>query len=476
MQILRNLRMRACLALIFGAGALILGWSTHSNANVGESYGFGSRTAALAGAGVAWGIDAFAAYHNPAQLALQSQKRLMLNWGLVYMQPKFKSIENVLTQNNYTADAETYGDVDTNYRETFGQELGVSYRLFPDYHNFTVGLVTFLPFNQVAYMDSGEAYVPEYVLYRARMQRPQFDLGVGAEMGKGFHFGLGVHVGFSLSSKASIFINTKNNTTSTMRFTSSMKPKASPFVGLLWAPGDPGDNEKKFSLGGVFRFPMSSDNTMVLSNAARVFGNLAAIDFNFNAFSALYYDPMAIELGGSWQATDAWRFYGQVDYQFWSRYQAPAMQIEQPDVSSTDNAGAKDTVRIVPGVIPNFNYANILVPRVGWELAASEKTTLRMGYAYRPSFLKDLSTDIGNYLDPPKHMLNVGLGIDIDHILAIENKCRLDFNLAYQILLTQHISKSPNNEAGVSGSKIGSPGYDSGGKNYGGGVTLSLAL
>lgn len=475
--------MRACLSnqfvriLLFIYLSINIGWRGDAAANVGEAYGFGSRTAALAGAGAAWGADAFATYYNPAQLALPSDRPFQVGYGGIYMQPNFKPIQNVLTQNTFISDSVQTGTVDTtSYRPTFGQELGFSYQAFPQFANLTLGLVTFFPLDSFAVMDTGEAYEPEYVLYRARTQRPQVELGAGVRWGKGFYAGMGLHMAFALTSNASVFINTRTNTASSMRFTSSMKPKASPYFGLLYAPTQGEEGSAKFSLGAVFRLPVVSENTMVLNSSARVFGDFAAVDFNFTALSALFYDPMAIELGSSWQSSEWSRFYGQVEYQFWGAFQAPALLIQQPQTTNckeqpSGNACPGGTLRISPGAVPNFTYVNILVPRVGWEFTpGGGKATWRVGYAYRRSFLSDSPSGPGNYLDPAKHMLNLGLGLNLAYF-------RLDFNLAYQALVSQHVTKTPGNEVGnLADSKIGSPGYDMGGSVYGGGASLSLAF
>jgi hypothetical protein len=118
-----------------------------------------------------------------------------------------------------------------------------------------------------------------------------------------------------------------------------------------------------------------------------------------------------------------------------------------------------------------------VIPRVGEEISLSEVSTIRVGYAYRPSFLAEVPNGAGNYLDPPKHMVNLGLGLNYKHFMGFETAARLDFNLSYHALVTQTITKTSGDEAGnPSGTKIGSPGYDAGGKILGGGVTLSLAL
>lgn len=463
---MKLLRFYSAIALmqILVVGSL----RNESRANVGEAFGFGSRVSSLGGIGVAGNAGAFSAYHNPAELGLVTDKRLNIEWGIMNMQPNFRPITNVITQNKFNSDADATGDVDTSYRSTLGQELGLSYRLFPEAMNFTFGLVTFLPINQVAYMDSGEAYVPEYILYRARTQRPQVDVAVGANLGKGFHLGVGLHFGFTLSSEGSVFINTRPNTISSMRFSSSLKPKAAPFFGVLFSP----EESKSYSLGAVLRLPVSSDNNLKLNSAARVFGDFAAVDFNFAATSALYYDPMTLELGGSWQYASWARLFGQLEYQCWNKYQAPALLIQQPQATSTPGG-----LQISAGKVPSFQYVNIVVPRVGEEISLNDSTRLRMGYAYRPSILSGVANDEGNFLDPPKHMLNFGFGFMYQHFLGFEVPTHLDFNFAYHYLVLQHIVKSSGNEVGsATDSKIGSPGYDAGGNIYGGGVSLSLAF
>ena len=443
-----------------------------ASANVGEVFGFGSKIRSLGGAGVAGGADPFSAYHNPAALGMGTDKRLLFSYGLVSMTPSFLPISNVVTSNSFIGDnvagSPTSGNIDmTSYRPTFGQEVGFSYQLFPDTYKLTLGIATFLPLSQLAYMDTGEAYQPEYVLYRSRTQRPQIDMGVGADLGRGVHVGLGLNFAFSLTADATVFINTKSNSASSMKFASSVKPKISPFLGFLYTPPE----SSAYTLGAVVRFPAVSDATMTLKSAARAMGPLGALDFNFMANSAIYYDPWTLELGGSLEHFGFGRFYAQIDYQVWNQFQPPALLVNQPDVSSPPS-----TV-LAPGSVPALPLLNVVIPRIGEEITLSDVATIRAGYAYRPSFLATPPNGAGNYLDPPKHMASLGLGLKYKHFLIFETATLLDFNLSYHVLVTQHITKTTGNEAAdLTDSKIGSPGYDAGGNIYGGGVTLSLAF
>ncbi len=447
-----------------------------SYANVGDMFGFGARTASLAGADVAGGFDGYAAYSNPASLARPQVKRLVLSYGIQYAQPVFMDISGVLVQNNFNSDADTYGNVDTSYKSTFGQSVGLSYRLFPEFHDFTFGVVTFLPLIQTAYMDSGETYVPEYLLYRSRSQRPQFEFGFGSSVGNGFHVGLGLHMAFSLTSNATVFLQANPARASSMRFTSTLKPKLSPYIGFLFI--EPTE-EQKYSAGIVVRAPVSSPNAMVLNSGARVLGNFAALDFNFKANSALYYDPGTIELGGVIKTGPRERTLVQLDYQFWHLFQSPALIIENPSVTQcTDPISSQCNppgITISPTLSPTLNLRNILIPRIAEELTF-EKLVLRFGYAYRPSIFSGPPTEVGNMLDPSKHILNAGVGFQFKKFLDYDVPCTIDLNVSYHQLVSQTVTKSPGNETGAAGSKVGSPGYTAGGRIFASGVALTMAF
>jgi len=449
---------------------------------VGEAFGFGARTQALGGAGVAWGGGGFTAYTNPASLPLAGEdesKILTFSFGLLDMTPNVLPIQNVVTNTSFNSDnatgKPTYGNVDTGYRTTFGEELGIAYQVLPDTFHLTLGVVVFLPVNQVALVDTGETYEPEYILLRARTQRPQIEFSAGADLGKGFHAGLGLHTGFSLTTNGVVFLKTNPANPSQIRFSSSIQAKLGPTLGFLYAPEQgPSDTPNPFSVGLVYRAPVSYDNVITFSSDAQFFGGTGALPFSFSANSALYYDPGSLELGASVKQSFG-RLFAQLDYEFWSKYIAPNLVVGNS--TQTCNPGPC-TSTISPSKPLPFTYQDILVPRIGEEIELGTRSTLRLGYSYHASIIQGLATDAGNFLDPPKHALSAGVGFKFAHFLKYEIPAALDFTLEYEQLVTQHITKSPGDENGAMNGdpKIGSPGYDAGGNILGGGVTLTLAL
>ncbi|MCM2279669.1 MAG: hypothetical protein NDJ89_16465 [Oligoflexia bacterium] len=436
--------------------AAALAFSPGARANIGETYGFGSRSSALAGASAAAGFNGFAAYANPAGLALVAPagRSLALDVGFLYMDPSFLPIENVTITNDYIGDTLTQGNVDTSYRATVGQSLGAAFKL-TDRFNLTAGLVSFLPFNQIAFLDTGETYHPEYVLYRARTQRPQVEAALGASLLPTLHVGAGFHLGFSLTNSATVFLSTLSNKPSSMRFTASMKAKTSPYLGVLWTPSP------QFSAGSVVRFPLTSGNSMALKTAARA-GGLGSFDFNFLASAALFYDPLSIETGLSYEPAPGLRTSLQLDFQAWRDYEFPALRLERCS-ESDPSCGVPITSSLNPG----FPLRNLLIPRIAEEITLGA-TTLRAGYAYRRGIFEASPSGAGNYLDPTRHQFSLGAGHRFSQL-------QIDLHLAYHSLMTEHVAKSAGDEAGngFGDRKIGAPGYDAGGKILGGGVSVS---
>ncbi len=458
MQIQRAYRAALCLVLLFSLQASLV-----AHANIGEMYGFGSRSAAMSGMSTALGLDAYSAYQNPAALGLMDKDRVLLSLGALYMRPKFTGISGVTTSNLFTAQSTTTGNIDLNYRNTLGNTIGLALQLFPNVYHLTFGLNVFGPLESTAYMDTGETYVPDYVLHRSRTQRPQIDLGLGARLTDQFSLGIGAHIGFTLTSNATLYLHTATGKSSTMRFSSSLKPKGAPYFGLLF------QNTLKnplFRAGLVARMPVKSSNVMNLSTDAAAFGGLASLPFKFEAASALFYDPATLELGGSFNYLPIAHVFAQAEFQRWNAFEAPALIIQ----NVTSSVNFQSTVP------PQMPLKNIWVFRAGHELTLGS-STLRVGYTYHPSIFASLPTGSGNYLDPPRNQFSLGAGFEFDRFFAVEIPCSLDLHASYIQLTKQTIVKTAGNEAGTaSDSKIGAPGYDAGGNILGGGLTLTLKL
>jgi long-subunit fatty acid transport protein len=436
----------------FGLSAIVC---AHASANVGEAYGLGSKHAALGATGTAEPNTPFAAYTNPAALSRHGSHRFWAAYAIMAMSPSLTPISNVVVENDFSSDTSPPkpGTVDTDYPMTMGQLVALNYVLLPDAWNIGFGVTTYLPFEQIATFDSGQVYAPEYPLYRARNQRSQFDLGIGAEPMSGWKFGAGLHVGYKVSGATQVYATTSAGKPSSMRFAATTKPKVSPYFGVLAIL------DENLSAGATVRLPLSSDSTISVRSAAQIVGNF---DLAFEAGSTLIYDPLSVEWGLVWRGHRG-STHLQVDYQRWSKYQQPVMEVRNPQVSDCNPSPCG--LPVSSSMNPQGFYRDIWIPRIGQEFAWDERVTLRVGYAFRPSILAAPPSGQGNYLDPSKHMFSAGAGYRLG---SDEAPWSIDAHFSCHLLRSTRITKT--------GTEIGAPGYEAGGKILGGGVSLSISL
>ena len=453
-------------------------FSFSASANIADLYGFGSRNSALAGAGASWGFDGFAAELNPAGLTVAKEKRILISVAGLYAHPSFKPINGVVVNNSYVSDKGTEtGNVSVDdYRDTVGSTLGVTVRLLPHIWNLSAGLTAYLPLKQIAYVDTGQAFIPEYVLHRARTQRPQVSTAIAVEPLEGFSIGAGMKVAYTLTSKADVFVQTTANKPTTMKFAANLKPKLIPQLGLLYVSKknnrSEGDNSfvkhspGAFTLGFVFRAAGSSDGDITLNSNAAVL-NLSAIPLQFQALSSLYYDPMTFQLGGTLQYTERTRIYLELDYELWNKFEGPGLGVK-PMGGTSLSAGA----------VPDYYSRNTFIPRIAHEWLIGSRSSVRLGYSYRPGIFKGAPNGAGNYLDPTQDIFTVGYGHRFEKLLDFNTPWDLNFHFAFHSMRSETIVKTSGNELGQgSGAmKIGAPGYDADGKIFVGGLSASIAF
>ncbi len=413
--------------------------------------------------------DGASVYQNPASLSQGNNQnypaeKLSFHWSIVYMTPDFEKINNVIVENNYTSDQIRFSNVDTDYPNTIGQTVGMAYEFKKSPLHWSFGVLAFLPLDELALIDSGETFIPEYVLHRSRNQKPELNLGTGIRPTENLTLGLGIHLGSALTSNTTIYLQTDSTKVSTMRIAASLKTKASPFLGAQYVLSD------RWTTGLVLRAPLSQNEKINVQASTRAIGTVAALNFNFPAIATMYYEPWSAELGNRIRLGSRDELFLQLDYQAWSRFRAPALIIGTPN---TELGG----IQFSPSNNPAFEYRDIWVPRVGYE-KKWDTTLIRWGYTYRPSILKNPPTGAGNYLDPSEHRISAGMGFEFPHFLDFDAPCRIDFHLAYHQLVKQTIVKTPGDEtgAGVGNQKIGAPGFEAGGHIWGGGLTLNLFL
>ncbi len=454
---------------------LLLSFSGSAEAAVGDRFGYTSEDAALAGAlaGSAE-ISSSSAFDNPAQMSFLPDGEsangagLRFHWSVLYSKPKFADIHGVVVENPVNSDQTTgnarIANVDTDYPATFGQSLGFSVRSKKSDRHWGFGAVAYLPLDRFALLDSGESFVPEYTLHRGRTQKPEFQMALSGLLTPRLSFGAGIFLGARLTSDTTIFLNQGAGTVSTMRIAASLKTEATPYFGLDLNATD------STSYGLVVRFASSAPETLNVQASARAVGNVAAPDFSFPAIATMYYDPFTVSGGTRWRYASANTLFFQLDYQAWSKFESPAILIQTR--ACDPNCGVNFEV----GRNLSGRTRDILVPRLGhvWGIGNDE---LRAGYAYRPGIYRELPTGAGNALDPDEHRFSLGYGWRIPAFPFFDAPGRFDLHGAYSLYPKRNVVKTAGDENGnLSNLKVGAPGYETGGSEWGAGFSVNLEI
>lgn len=454
---------------------LLLFIATGAEAAIGDRFGFTSEDAALAGAVAGSAeISSASAFGNPAQLSLlpesstAGESPVRLHWSVLYSEPRFADIHGVVVENPVNSDqadgTARVANVDTRYPTTFGQSLGLAVRSRKSDRHWGFGVVAYLPLDRFALLDSGESFVPEYTLHRGRTQKPEFQFAISGLLSKRVSFGAGIFLGARLTSDTTLFLNQGTDTVSTMRIAASLKTQATPHLGLSYV------DSESLSFGLVARLASSSPESLNVQASARAVGTVSAPDFSFPALATMYYDPFTVSAGTRWRYSPASVLFLQLDYQAWSKFRSPVLLIQ--DQACDPNCG----VDFESGRDLAPRARDLIVPRIGhaWTIGTRE---VRAGYAYRPGIYRELPAEAGNAIDPDEHRFSAGYGWAIPSLPFFDAPGRLDLHAGYSIYPKRTIAKSAGDENGkLVNRKVGAPGYETGGHEWGAGFTVQLYL
>jgi hypothetical protein len=389
--------------------------------------------------------------HRMLDRALMEGKkpRYTVELGFEYLHTSLKPFEGIVLENATTSsNASTVtGNLDSEYPDVFAQMLKIQI-LWDEESRWVSTVKSYLPLNAIAQIDTGYIYLPEYVLYRAEMQRPRIQVGLGRDFGRDWRLGLGVDVGFQVTTTANVFLQNGSGKLSDQRISARLKPSFVPQMSVQY-------QNTEFVIRSENKIPFE----LQTNAGARVFSGGAGVDFSYRSQSAIYFDPWSFELRTALQVLEATTIRPGVAYQLWSRYQARAATIAG-DITNNCNGNAGCSTVFAPTGSPEFAARNLLVPELSIDQQLGDHH-IDFGYRFKDSIFSGLPTGAGNYLDPPRHDLWLGLR------WITSRGWEIGVNLQGSFLMTQTVVKSDP-------SQMGGPSYQAGGTLIGGGVRLAV--
>jgi hypothetical protein len=414
LTILTSLTVDASFPEFFGSSVLntgIGGQGSHSANNAGNNYYYPSI--------LAWSKD------------------INISTAVSMVTHSFNDITNVVIENptNIYPSATTYGSVSTEYESVQTASINVALPV-KTYGTFALSL--FLPIGSIMETNSGDAYLPEYVLYRARYKRIMSHANYAFKITDDLAMSVGMHMGFQAG--ANIHTNASLNGTA-YGSSATAKTEADPAIaGILSAAYRMGSTQ--------FTATYQQELKNNLQSVATGLTAITPVAFDITIDTMIYYDPHIFRLG---YQSKAW--FGEwalsAEYQIWDGYKTPIVRI-------TRNSGtiqASDNYESV-------QVSNILVPRAGMKFYLTDGFNLTVGAKYKPSIFSHSFNGAGNSLDLASITVSSGMGYNMN---LFGTPMEIGGAVQHHMLQEETIVKTDLLENGSAGSKIGAPGFTAGG-------------
>ncbi|MDO9184088.1 MAG: hypothetical protein Q7U04_16865 [Bacteriovorax sp.] len=424
--------MKKSLAFIILNVTLI--FTGKSFASYPEFFGASYSTTAIGNQATLDANDPSNNYYVPAILGFSDRVNILL--GATSTATTFKKMSNIVVANNTNSStASTTGNVDNNYAKFYGG--GLHFALPIGYqHLGTLGISVFLPIGNLMETNSGNPFLPEYVMYHSRYKRTSIYLNFARKWSDDFAWSIGTLVGFQASAEVKSNLSLNGAAYGSW---AQARSKVAPSLGIITSFVKK-INQAKFYF--TYQQEMKSNLHAIVSGEIN---NPSLALFESGIDSMIFYDPHTFRIGTS-LATEATELFAGLEYQLWSGYKPPTIYI-------TKTGGV---------IVPSSNYEHIKVrntinPRIGIKINLTDRWATSAGLGYRMTPLDGNFSGSGNSIDTDTYILSTGLQY---RIVIWSKDVNLGTSLEYHSLVEKHVTKSTGQEDGSAGNKIGAGGYD----------------
>jgi hypothetical protein len=439
-----------------GALAVLSCMASAARANPIEIFGFGSRHAAHANAGVADVDDMAATWMNPAGLA--AGHRAVTTGGL-------GAVSNLHINDRRTGLAEPGGGL---FGVTLPAPLGG-----PLAGRIGLGLGMFVLPTSIVRISARFPDEPFYPYYQGRSERLVIVPGIGVRVTD--HIAVGLAANFLAGLGGGITAGEGATRALEARVDEVVPAVARAIVGARW------DVRPAWSVALVFRqrFEVPFQTTAQTEVAGE------PIDLDLSASSQ--FSPHQLAVGGTWRPTGG-AVHLDLGYARWSSYPGPFVRVKS----------ALPLVGPLAAELPAVPWRDTFAVRLGGDVALADHISGRAGYGFETSPVPASQPGVTNLLDGPKHTIGLGVGLAWPKALAGKTVA-VEFHAQAQLLGARRLSKKvfAAGSEGASfdglrdevtddpqspvtqGAQISNPGYpqiDSGGQVFSGGMTLEVGL
>jgi long-subunit fatty acid transport protein len=395
---------------------------------------FGASAKSMAMGGQISSIDqAESNYYHPAIMGLSKRTGYSLNLG--YVSSALKKMDDivVLSPVNSNKTSSVYRDLDPNTDDlTMLSGHGV-FNFYPDM-GIKLGLSFTTEINRLYDSATLDPYLPEYVNFKNRLNRPLFAVNLAKSFGQTAYA-----LGFIASTKAS-------GNASMVATENGDAQKSSGVIAYSAAPV----TAPTFSIARKYKewlFALSYQRYLRSKLETSVEGytpiGVSSLPYALDMQTTMFFDPTIIRLGSS-RTFRKTTFSMTLEYQIWDEFESPILKL-------------KNTGGIIQGSTSyqSIDTQNILIPKLGLSYQFNSKHTMNLGLQYRPSAIDSDLKNNGTLIDPETTSFALG------HSFQWQSKATFNTTLHYTHIHSQDVEKSAGTrEDGTAGDKLGAPGYE----------------
>jgi len=410
-----RIRWAALAAILTASGS-----AAPAGATTLELWGFGPRLIALANASEAAADDYFAAYANPANLALD--RRLHFGYG-----------GDVVIHR--TSIDRRGGDARWPTRlppDSILAHVGVSSPLPGWFHDkAAIGIAVHVPIAGPTRLDSLDHRIPQLPLYDSLGDRLALVVAAAARPVSWLAIGAGAQVLTALGGRADIGLSVLDQRVTYKALEVDLATVVVPMVGATVSPA-PG-----VRIAAVWRAQSDVRYELPLHVAIERVG---VLDFRVKGVGL--WLPESIAVASSWRRA-AWLATASLAWQRWSAMPplAPDVTVRIDDRELAQPGSTIVELLYAHNVPVAMGAKDIAVPRVGVEWSASPTWTLRAGAQHRPTPLPKADGE-ANYLDAPATTVAVGAGFELGDPLGLAGKpLQVDLAVAWSGLARRTVVK-----------------------------------
>lgn len=379
-------------------GAVLVSGLAH--ADVFDTYGFGPRSTAMAGAMVAEANDYSAVFYNPALLVTRKDATVgaTFNWFRPSM-----SVTPIDSSRSVNCDYCQPAD-------TLGTSVGIVGPLSGRVKNrLALGVGLHLPTQRLLHVSMPDPNRPFWNEYQANSEALELFAALSARITDWLTAGVGVQILADLGgSGAQTAVDLFSKQVTVRQVDSALQTRASPTFGLLVQP------IPRLRIGASFRWETALDLAIPAQVELTGVGTLA-----FTVQGTTHFRPHTLQFGVAFDVSDDFTIALDGEYQMWSRAPSPYVNIKLGLTGDVVKALGLDSAFDLesPGQPPNFQ--DTLSGRLGMEYRVSKRFAARAGVFFKPTPVPKQDAALTNILGGDTVAGTAGLGFNFDDPLEI---------------------------------------------------------